>query len=156
MVEDEKDFRWKVMLDWSNIVIMLKLDNINQITELKKGKAIRRLTKIHGTEKLMALEPDHLENLVINELKDLMKKELLLHEKKQKELEREIRNKVIPLKRGGIIKLDPRDLKDFKGDPEDAQKMLKYLYKKFLGDDKDDDKDDVKDKYKEDRNHYYI
>ncbi|GAH08700.1 unnamed protein product, partial [marine sediment metagenome] len=56
---------------------------------------------------------------------------------------------------GGIIKLDPRDLKNFKGDPED---MLKYLYKKFLGDSsKEDDKDDdKKDKYKEDRDHYYI
>ncbi|MHA1986591.1 MAG: hypothetical protein ACW98D_08135 [Promethearchaeota archaeon] len=153
MVEDEKDFRWTVKLDWFNIVIMLKLDNINQIPEVKKGKAIRRLTRVHGPDKLMAFEPDHLENLVINELKELMKKELLMQEKKQKELERDIRNKVIPLKRGGIIKLDPRDLKDFKGDPED---MLKYLYKKFLGDDKDEDKDDDKDKYQEDRNHYYI
>ena len=153
MAEDEKNFRWKFKLDWLNIVIKLKLDNINQITELKKGKAIRRLTRIHGPEKLIDLEPEHLESLVINELKDLMKKELLLHKKKQKELEREIRNKVIPLKRGGIIKLDPRDLKDFKGDKED---MLKFLYKKFLGDKKDDDNDDDKDKYKEDRNHYYI
>jgi len=153
MAEDEKNFRWTFKLDWFNIVIKLKLDNINQITELKKGKAIRRLTRIHGPEKLIALEPEHLESLVINELKDLMKKELLLHKKKQKELEREIRNKVIPLKRGGIIKLDPRDLKDFKGDKED---MLKFLYKKFLGDKKDDDNDDDKDKYKEDRNHYYI
>ena len=153
MAEDEKNFRWKFKLDWFNIVIKLKLDNINQITELKKGKAIRKLTRIHGPEKLIDLEPEHLENLVINELKDLMKKELLLHKKKQKELEREIRNKVIPLKRGGIIKLDPRDLKDFKGDKED---MLKFLYKKFLGDKKDDDNDDDKDKYKEDRNHYYI
>lgn len=153
MTEDEKNFRWTFKLDWFNIVIKLKLDNINQITELKKGKAIRRLTRTHGPEKLIALEPEHLESLVINELKDLMKKELLLHKKKQKELEREIRNKVIPLKRGGIIKLDPRDLKDFKGDKED---MLKFLYKKFLGDKKDDDNDDDKDKYKEDRNHYYI
>jgi len=153
MVEDEKDCRWTVKLDWFNIVFMLKLDNINQITELKKGKAIRRLTKIHGSEKLMAFEPGHLEDLVVNELKVLMKKELLLNEKKQKEMKRNLRNKVIPLKRGGIIKLDPRDLKNFKGDPED---MLKYLYKKFLGEDKDDDKDDDKDKYQEDRNHYYI
>jgi len=153
MVEDEKDLRWTVKLDWFNIVNMLKLDNINQITEPKKGKAIRRLTRIHGPEKLMAFEPGQLEDLVVNELKVLMKKELLLNEKKQKEMERNLRNKVIPLKRGGIIKLDPRDLKNFKGDPED---MLKYLYKKFLGEDKDDDKDDDKDKYKEDRNHYYI
>ena len=33
--------------------------------------------------------------------------------------------------------------------------MLKYLYKKFLGD-KTDDKDDDKDKYKEDSTGYYI
>jgi hypothetical protein len=153
MTEDENNFRWTVKLDWLNILSMLKLDNIKQITELKKGKAIRRLTRIYGSEKLMSFEPDYLEDLVVTELKDLMKKELALNEKRQKEMERDLRNKVIPFKRGGIIKIDPRDLKDFKGDPED---MLKYLYKKFLGDDKDDDKDEDKDKYKEDRNHYYI
>ena len=151
MAEDKKDFRWTVKLDWFNIVLMLKLDSINQIPELKKGKAIRKLTKTCGQEKLMTFEPEHLDNLIVNELKDLMKKELLLNEKKQKEMERNLRNKVIPFKKGGIIKIDPRDLKDFKGDPED---MLKYLYKKFLGDNKDDDKDDDKDN--EDRNHYYI
>ncbi|MBY8985398.1 MAG: hypothetical protein KGD65_10040 [Candidatus Lokiarchaeota archaeon] len=153
MTENEKELRWTIKLDWLNIVVMLKLNDINQITELKKEKAVRRLTRIYGPEKLMELEPENLENLVVNELKDLMKKELSLNEKKQKEMERDLRNKVIPLKQGGIIKIDPRDLKDFKGDPED---MLKYLYKKFLGDDKDDDKDDDNDKYKEDRNHYYI
>jgi len=151
MAEDEKDFRWTVKLDWFNIVLLLKLDNINQIPELKKGKAIRKITKTCGREKLMTFEPEHLDNLIVNELKVLMKKDLLLNEKKQKEMERNLRNKVIPFKKGGIIKIDPRDLKDFKGDPED---MLKYLYKKFLGDKKDDDKDDDKDN--EDRNHYYI
>ena len=152
MAEDKKDFRWTVKLDWFNIVLMLKLDNINQIPEVKRGKAIRKLTKTCGQEKLMTFEPEHLDNLIVNELKDLMKKELLLNEKKQKEMERNLRNKVIPFKKGGIIKIDPRDLKDFKGDPED---MLKYLYKKFLGDNKDDDKDDDN-KDNEDRNHYYI
>jgi hypothetical protein len=151
MAEDKKDFRWTVKLDWFNIVLLLKLDNINQIPELKKGKAIRKITKTCGREKLLTFEPEHLDNLIVNELKVLMKKDLLLNEKKQKEMERNLRNKVIPFKKGGIIKIDPRDLKNFKGDPED---MLKYLYKKFLGDNKDDDKDDDKDN--EDRNHYYI
>ena len=151
MAEDEKDFRWTVKLDWFNIVLLLKLDNINQIPELKKGKAIRKITKTCGREKLLTFEPEHLDNLIVNELKVLMKKKLLDNEKKQKEMERNLRNKVIPFKKGGIIKIDPRDLKNFKGDPED---MLKYLYKKFLGDNKDDDKDDDKDN--EDRNHYYI
>ena len=155
MADDKKDFRWAVKLDWFNIVLRLKLENINQIPELKKGKAIRKLIRIYSQEELMTFEPEHLDKLIVKELKDLMKKELLLNEKKQKEIERNIRNKVIPFQKGGIIKLDPRDLKNFKGDPED---MLKYLYKKFLGDSsKEDDKDnDKKDKYKEDRDHYYI
>ena len=153
MAENEKELRWTIKLDWYNIVIMLKLNSINQISELKKGKAIRRLTKMYGPEKLMEFEPEHLDDLVVNELKNLMKKELSLNAKKQKEMERNLRNKMIPFKQGGIIKIDPRDLKDFKGDPED---MLKYLYKKFLGDNKDDDKDDDNDKNNEDRNHYYI
>ena len=158
MAEDKKDFRWTVKLDWFNIVLMLKLDSTNQIPELKKGKAIRKLTKTCGQEKLMTFEPEHLDNLIVNELKDLMKKELLLNEKKQKEMERNLRNKVIPFKKGGIIRLDPRDLKDFKGDPEDTEEMFKFFYKKLLGDrSKEDDKDDdKKDKYKEDRDHYYI
>ncbi len=153
MTEDENELRWTIKLDWLNISFLLNLDNINQISEIKKGKAIRRLTRIYGSEKLMEFEPEHLENLVVNELKDLMKKELALNEKKQKEMERDIRNKVIPFKQGGIIKIDPRDLKDFKGDPED---LLKQLYKKFLGDDKDDDRDNDNDKYKEDNTGYYI
>ena len=153
MTENEKDLRWTIKLDWLNIVVMLKLNDINQITELKKEKAARRLTRIYGSEKLMELEPEDLEDLVVNELKDLMKKYLALNYKKKKELATDILNNVFPIKHGGIFKIDPRDLKDFKGDPED---MLKYLYKKFLGDDKDDDKDDDNDKYKEDRNHYYI
>jgi hypothetical protein len=75
-----------------------------------------------------------------------------LNERKQERMEKEFRDKVVPFKRGSIIKIDPRDLKDFKGDPED---MIKYFYKKFLGKD-DDDKDDDKDNYKEDNTHYYI
>ncbi|MHA2127515.1 MAG: hypothetical protein ACXABO_15095 [Promethearchaeota archaeon] len=152
MTENEKDLRWTVKLDWLNILSMLKLQNINQISEFKKVKAIRRLTRIYGSDKLMSSEPEYLENLVIKELKEIMKKELALNAKKLERIEKEIRSKVIPFKRGGIIKIDPRDLKDFKGDPEE---MLKYFYKKFLGD-KDDDKDDDKDKYKEDSTGYYI
>ncbi|MHA2180066.1 MAG: hypothetical protein ACXAAH_01445 [Promethearchaeota archaeon] len=154
MTEDENDSRWTIMLDWFNIVIKLKLNDISQISEIKKEKAIRRLTRIYGPNKLMELEPAQLEDLVVNELKDVMKKELALNEKRQKDMERDLRNKVMPFKQGGIIKIDPRDLKDFKGGNQED--ILKYLYKKFLGDKKDDDKDDDKDKYKEDRNHYYI
>ncbi|MFW9878407.1 MAG: hypothetical protein ACFFG0_35440 [Candidatus Thorarchaeota archaeon] len=152
MAEDEKEFLWTVKLDWLNITSLLNLNNINQISEFKKMKAIRRINKDYGSENLMSFEPEYLEKLVAEELKELMKKELLINAKKQERIEREIRSKVIPFQKGGIIKIDPRDLKDFKGDEND---LLKYLYKKFLGDD-DDDKDDEKDKYKEDNTGYYI
>ncbi len=152
MEEDNKQLSWTVKLDWLNIISMLNLDSISQIPKFKKEKALKRITKFYSTEALLEYEPDYLDKLVVNELKDLMKKELLLNERKQERMEKELRDKIIPLKRGSIIKIDPRDLKDFKGDPED---MLKYLYKKFLGKD-DDDKDDDKDNYKEDNTHYYI
>jgi hypothetical protein len=153
MAEEEKDFLWTVKLDWLNILSRLNLSNINQISEFKKIKAIRKLTRVYGSEKLIAFEPEYLEDLVIEELKELMKKELSMNAKKQERIEKEIRSKVIPFQRGGIIKIDPRDLKDFKGDEND---LLKYLKKKFLGGGDDDDKDDDKDKYKEDNTGYYI
>ncbi|MFX0022120.1 MAG: hypothetical protein ACFE9S_07320 [Candidatus Hermodarchaeota archaeon] len=152
MEEDNKLLSWAVKLDWLNILSKLKLESITQIPKFKKEKALKRITKFYGQEALLEFEPDLLDDLVINELKELMKKELLLNERKQERMEKELRDKVIPLKRGSIIKIDPRDLKDFKGDPED---MLKYFYKKFLGKD-DDENDDENDNYKEDNTHYYI
>jgi hypothetical protein len=155
MEDDKKPLSWAVKLDWLNILSKLNLESISQIPKFKKEKALKRITKFYGSEALLEFEPDYLDNLVINELKELMKKELLLNQRKQQRMEKELRDKVIPLKRGSIIKIDPRDFKDFKGDPEDTEKMLKYFYKKFLGKD-DDDNDDDKDNYKEDNTHYYI
>ncbi len=152
MEEDNKQFCWTTKLDWLNILSMLNLESISQIPEFKKDKAIRRITKFYGTEALMEFEPSYLDKLVVNELQELMKKELLLNARKQERIEKDLRNKIIPMKRGGIIRLDPSDLKDFKGDPKE---MLKYFYKKFLGKD-DDDNDDDKDNYKEDNTGYYI
>ncbi|MFW9901352.1 MAG: hypothetical protein ACFFDY_08690 [Candidatus Thorarchaeota archaeon] len=152
MEEDNKDYTWSTKLDWLNILSFLNLESISQVPEYKKDKAIKRITKFYGPEALMEFEPSYLDKLVTNELKELMKKELLLNARRQEKIEKDLRDKIIPLKRGGIIKIDPRDLKDFKGDPED---VLKYFYKKFLGED-DDDKDDEKDNYKEDNTGYYI
>jgi len=152
MEEDNKQFSWTAKLDWLSILSMLNLESISQIPEFKKDKAIKRITKFYSIEELMEFEPEYLDKLIVNELRELMKKELVLNEKKQERLEREIREKIVPLKKGGIIRIDPRDLKDFKGSPDD---MLKYFYKKFLGED-DDDKDDDKDNYNEDNTGYYI
>ena len=152
MAENDNDFSWTIKLDWLNILNLLKLERINQISEFKKERAIKRVTKIYGTKTLLDFEPERLDTLVANELKELMKKELALNAKEQERLKKEIRSRVIPFKKGGIIRIDPRDLKDFNGDPE---KMLKYFYKKFLGDD-DEDNDDERDKHKEDNTGYYI
>jgi hypothetical protein len=152
MEKDNKDLSWAVKLDWLNILSMLKLESISQIPRYKRDKAIKRITKFYSPKALLEFEPNYLDKLVVNELRELMKKELLLNERKRERMEKELRDKIIPFKRGSIIKIDPRDLKDFKGDPED---MLKYLYKKFLGKD-DDDNDDDNDNYKEDNTHYYI
>jgi len=151
MEEDDKLLSWAVKLDWLNILSKLNLESISQIPKFKKQKALKRITKFYGPEALLEFEPDYLDKLVVNELQELMKKELLLNERKQERMEKELRDKVIPLKRGSIIKIDPRDLKDFKGDPED---MLKYFYKKFLG--KDDNDNDDNDNFNEDNTHYYI
>ncbi|MCK4688477.1 MAG: hypothetical protein KAT66_10135 [Candidatus Lokiarchaeota archaeon] len=152
MAENDNDFSWTIKLDWLNILNLLKLERIKQISEFKKERAIKRVTKIYGIKALLDFEPERLDTLVANELKELMKKELALNAKEQERLEKEIRSRVIPFKKGGIIRIDPRDLKDFNGDPE---KMLKYFYKKFLGDD-DEDNDDERDKQKEDNTGYYI
>ena len=130
MVENNKEYSWSTKLDWLNILSKLNLESISQIPEFKKEKAIKRITKFYGFGALMGFEPNYLDRLVINELKELMKRELLLNARRQEKIEKDLQEKIIPLKRGGIIKIDPRDLKDFKGDPED---LLKYFYKKFLG-----------------------
>ncbi|MFX1390351.1 MAG: hypothetical protein ACFE9Z_09835 [Promethearchaeota archaeon] len=155
MEEDNKEFCWTTKLDWLNILSILKLESISQIPEFKKDKAIKRITKFYSTETLLEYEPSYLDKLVANELRELMKKELLINERKQKEAERELRKNIIPMKQGGIIRFDPKDFKDFKDMEGDPEKIMKYFYKKLLGRD-DDDNDDDKDNYKEDNTHYYI
>ncbi len=150
----DKDFCWTVKLDWLNILRKLDLNSINSIQEFKKEKAIKKITKTYGTDTLLDLEPDKLDKIVANELKELMRKELSLNARKQEQLEKEMRSKFIPFKNGGIIKINPKDFKDL--DPDaDPDEIMKKLAKKFLQGE-DDDKDDDKDKYKEDNTGYYI
>ncbi|MFW9773311.1 MAG: hypothetical protein ACFFEO_14235 [Candidatus Thorarchaeota archaeon] len=144
MAENEKDFLWTIKLDWFNILSKLNLDNIDQIPEFKRSKVIRRLTRIYGTDNLMKFEPEYLEILVVNELKEILKKELALNARKQREMEQKVREKMIPFKNGRIINIDPREL------PEEVRKY----FKRFLGDDDEEDSDE--DPYKEDRKSYYI
>ncbi|MFX1257471.1 MAG: hypothetical protein ACFFAN_06415 [Promethearchaeota archaeon] len=154
----EKEFSWTVKLDWLEILKLLNLVSIKQISEFKKEKAIKKITKTFGIDTLLDFEPNELDKLVAHELKDLMKKELSLNARKQERLEKQMRSKIIPFKRGGIIKIDPRDFKDLDPDAE-PEEIFKALYKKFINDidgkDENNDEDDG-DKFKEDKTGYYI
>lgn len=150
MTNNEEKLSWTVKLDWLNILSMLKLVSISKIPEFKREKAVRRVSKTYDIQTLMECEPETLDKFVVNELRDLMKKELLQNVKNQERIEKQMSDRFIPMKKGGIIRLDPRDLKDFKGDPEE---MLKFFYKKFLGEGGDDDD---KDDDREDNTGYYI
>lgn len=145
---------WTHQLDWLNIINILGLKSIKQIPESKKDKALKKLTKLYGVEMLLNLTPEELDELVADQLRELMKKELTLNAKRQEKMEREFKTKAIPFKNGGIIPINLNDLKDF--DPDmDPEEILKFLSKKFLNDD-DEDKDDDKDRYDDDKSFYYI
>ncbi|MBY9007660.1 MAG: hypothetical protein KGD63_12995 [Candidatus Lokiarchaeota archaeon] len=159
----EKELIWTVKLDWLNVLRKIGLDSINEIPEYKRIKAIKNITRIHGTENLLSFKPNELEQIVANEIKDLMKKELNLKRRKEDKVQEQMSNNMVPLKDGGIIRINLNDLKDLKdlnldGNPED---IIKQFYKKFV-DNEDDDKDsddkdsDDKEKVKEDNTGYYI
>jgi len=152
----EKEYIWTIKLDWLSILHQLGLESIHQIPEEKRDKAIKKLTKTFGTHTLLDLEPSELDTLVLDELKELMKKELLIRQKNQEKLQQEMRSKFVPFKQGGIIKIDPRDFKDLDVDSDNPEDFLKALYKKLMGENDSDDEDDDNDSYQEDSTGYYI
>lgn len=152
----EKEQNWTIQLDWLNILNLLGLESINQISELKRDKAIKKITKTFGNETLLELDPLELDNLVADELKELMKKELTLRQKEQEQIQKEMRSKFVPFKQGGIIKIDPRDFKDLGIDSDNPEDLLKALYKKLMGDREGDDEDDEDNNFHEDNTGYYI
>jgi len=151
----ENEDCWTCKIDWLNVLSSLGLESINMISEFKKDKVIKKISKLYGIETLMDLDPEEIDELVANELRELMKKEITLNVKKQEKMEKDIRSKMIPLKKGGIIRIDPRDFKDLdpNGSPEE---IMKYFYNKLFGGDDDDDKDDDQDKVDEDNTGYYV
>ena len=141
----EKEFIWTVKIDWLNILRKIGLSSINEIQEYKRLKAIKNITKIYGAEKLLSFKPEKLELIVADEVQELMKKELSLKKRKEDKFQEQVNSNLIPLKDGGIIRINLNDLKDFNldGNPDD---IVKYFYKKFLD----------KDKVQEDNTGYYI
>lgn len=145
---------WTYQLDWLNILHLLGLKSINQIPEFKKQKAFRRLTKLYGTEVLLTLKPKELDELVADELRESMKKELMVKSKRENRMRKEYQSQMGILKKGRIIGINMSDLKDLDLDA-DPEEIFKFLSKKFLKKD-DDDKDEDKNNIDEDKTFYYI
>ena len=141
---------WAYQLDWLNIIHLMGLDSIYQIPEHKREKVVKKLTKLYDTELLLSFTPSELDELVANELNILMKKELILHDRQKKRIEKQLRSKMGPL-RQGIIPIDMNDLKDL--DPKD---IMKFFSKKLMGKEDEDDNDDDNDTNIDDKTGYYI
>lgn len=148
-----QNYNWSFQLDWLNILKILGLVKIEQIPESKKSKALKRINKVYGAEVLNTLKPEELDQIVANELRVLMKKELNVISKQNEKIEREIRNKMQGPKKGGVIGINMSDL-----DPNaDIEDIIKFLSKRFNKNDEDDDFDvDDEDEPDEDKSGIYI
>lgn len=140
--------KWLVKVDWYNIVEQLSLDSIDQIPEYKLTKAISKVEKDFSIEQLEEMEPNMLEAYLFHELRKLLQKELAERNRKKREVQNS--GKIIPLKNGGIIKIDASDFKKMKGDEKGFQEMLKGMMDNFTkSEDEEDDEN-------EDSTGYYI
>ena len=149
---------WTIKLNWLSIIHLLNLNSIIEIPELKKEKAIKKITKLYGTDTLLSLGNEELDLLIVNELRELMRRELAVKARRVERIEKKMQNQMVPFKNGGIIRFDPREFEDLdpNADPED---IFKFLYKKFMGKGEpkeSDEKDEDQDNYKEDNTGYYI
>ena len=142
---------WAYQLDWLNIVSILRLDSIEQIPEIKRERVIKRISKLYGAESLLSFKPSELDELVANDLRELMKKELIMHARRKEKIAKQMKAKNSPLKNPGVIGIDMNEIKDMNPD-----ELMKFFSNKFMGKKNDDDRDDDNDKYSEDKNSYYI
>jgi len=142
---------WAYQLDWLNIVSILRLDSIEQIPEIKRERVIKRISKLYGAESLLSFKPSELDELVANDLRELMKKELIMHARRKEKIARQMKAKNSPLKNPGVIGIDMNEIKDMNPD-----ELMKFFSNKLMGKKNDDDQDDDNDKYSEDKNSYYI
>jgi len=142
---------WAYQLDWLNIVSILRLDSIEQIPEIKRERVIKRISKLYGAESLLSFKPSELDELVASDLRELMKKELIMHARRKEKIAKQMKAKNSPLRNPGVIGIDMNEIKDMNPD-----ELMKFFSNKFMGKKNDDDQDDDNDKYSEDKNSYYI
>ena len=143
---------WALQLDWLNIVSILHLDTIDQIPESKREKVLKKISKLYGEETLLSFTPSELDELVANELREIMRKEIVTHIRQKEKLERQMQARMGSIRNQGVMRIDMNEIKDM--NPEE---LMKFFSNKLMGKkDDDDDQDDDNDKYSEDKNSYYI
>ena len=142
---------WAYQLDWLNIVSILRLDSIEQIPETKRDRVVKRISKLYGAESLLSFKPSELDELVANDLRELMKKELIMHARRKEKIAKQMKAKMSPFKNPGVIGIDMNEIKDMNPD-----ELMKFFSNKLMGKKDDDDQDDDNDKYSEDKHSYYI
>jgi len=142
---------WAYQLDWLNILSILRLDSIEQIPETKRERVVKRISKLYGAESLLSFKPSELDELVANDLRELMRKELIMHARRKEKIAKQMKAKMSPFKNPGVIGIDMNEIKDMNPD-----ELMKFFSNKLMGKKKDDDQDDDNDNYSEDKNSYYI
>ena len=148
MTENEA---WAIQLDWLNILSILGLDVIDQIPEFKRERVVKKISKLYGGESLLSFKPSELDELVANELRELMRKELIMHARQKEKIQKQMKARMSPFKNQGVMRIDMNQIKDMNPD-----ELMKFFSKQLMGKKDDDDQDDDKDKYSEDKNSYYI
>ena len=103
---------WAYQLDWLNIVTILGLDSIDQISEDKRIRVTKKLSKLYDSESLLSFKPQELDELVASELKNLMEKELRIHAKQKERIQKQMKNRMPSFKQPGVIPIDMNDLKN--------------------------------------------
>ena len=141
---------WALQLDWLNIVSILRLDIIDQIPEFKRDRVIKKITKLYGAESLLSFKPGELDELVANELRELMKKELVSHARQKEKLERQMKAKMSPFKNPGVMRIDMNDIKDM------PDELKNFFSRQLTGKNPEKDQEDDDEKYDEDKYSYYI
>ncbi len=141
---------WALLLDWSNILSILGLEVIDQIPEFKRERVIKKISKLYEAESLLSFKPSELDELVANELRELMKKELTTHARQKERLEKQMKAKMSPFKNPGVMRIDMNDIKNMPDELKD------FFTRQLTGKKPDNDQEEDDDKYSEDKNSYYI
>ena len=141
---------WALQLDWLNIVSILRLDIIDQIPEFKRDRVIKKITKLYGAESLLSFKPGELDELVANELRELMKKELISHARQKEKLEKQMKAKMSPFKNPGVMRIDMNDIKNM------PDELKNFFSRQLTGKNPEKDQEDDDEKYDEDKYSYYI